>query len=435
MRGREGATSGRPATDAELISRYRDDRDEDVFDELGERHVEAARRFAGQLTCNDEAAENLLAEAFEVARAELVRGDGPDLAFRPYVLALVRDVAGAWASDGKRLLLADGYDALASSRDAVDENSLAARAFARMPERWRVALWHTAVEGESPAGIAPLLGLSPAAVNTLVQRARDGLRRVYLQADLDDDVPRECHETRDLLAEEARGRLSRKDRAALDEHIDACGRCRAVARDVEEIDASLTELVGGAVLGAFAPAYALPPDPSAAERGAAAPRRRVAPLAAVFAGVGIVVVAASAFAVINMSGSDGTDSAAARATPGASSTAPSTQPSTGPSDWTARPSHRAHHHSATPSPSASTPGRSTAPASNTSSPQHHSRSHGSATHHPSGRLTSHPDPTGGRPSKSKKPDPTPSKSHGHSSSPSPSPTKTCNPWNPACWFD
>ena len=434
MRGREGATSGRPATDAELISRYRDDRDEDVFDELGERHVEAARRLAGQLTCNDEAAENLLAEAFEVARAELVRGDGPDLAFRPYLLALVRDVAASWASDGKRLLLADGYDALAASRDGVDEDSLAARAFARMPERWRVALWHTAVEGESPANIAPLLGLSPAAVNTLVQRARDGLRRVYLQADLDDDVPRECHEMRDLLADEARGRLSRKDRTALDEHIDGCDRCRAVARDVEEIDAHLGELVGGAVLGPFAAAYALPPDPSAAEEGAVPPRRRAAPLAAVFAGVGIVVVAASAFAVINMSGSgDPTDNAASQATPGASSTAPSAQPSTGPSDWTAWPTHQArHHHSATPDPNSPSDEPSTSRSSN--SPQHTGRSHGSKTRHPSGHLSSHPHPTSQSPSKSRKPQPSPTKSHGDSPSPTPTPTDSCPQWNPVCWF-
>lgn len=427
MPGREDATSGRPATDAELITRYRESGDDDVFDELGERHVEAARRLATQLTCNEDAAENLLAEAFEIARTELARGDGPDLAFRPYMLTLVRDVAAEWAQDGKRLLLADGYDALAASRDAVTDDSLAARAFARMPERWRVALWHTAVEGESPADIAPLLGLSPSAVNTLVQRARDGLRRVYLQADLDDEVPRECHEMRDRMAEDARGRLSRRQRGALDEHVDTCDRCRAVYRDVAEIDANLAELVGGAVLGPFAAGYILPPDVSMAAEAGEPRRRRAMPVAAVFAGVGIVVVGASAFAVISMSGSDDTHNTA-QATPGATAPGTTAQPSTGPSDWTAWPSHKPRKTTNTPDPN-TTSARPHSPDShdgkhkggNVSGGQHG----GDSSKSPSKR----PPSTQPQPTKSThRPSPT------KSNSPSPTPSDTCGVLDPSCWF-
>ena len=427
MPGREDATAGRPATDAELITRYRESAEDDVFDELGERHVEAGRRLATQLTCNEDAAENLLAEAFEIARTELARGDGPDLAFRPYMLALVRDVAGEWAQDGKRLLLADGYDALAASRDAVADDSLAARAFARMPERWRVALWHTAVDGESPAGIAPLLGLSPSAVNTLVQRARDGLRRVYLQADLDDEVPRECHEVRDRMAEDARGRLSRRQRNALEEHLDACDRCRAVYRDVAEIDANLAALVGGAVLGPFAPGSILPSAVPAAAAAGAPRRRRAMPVAAVFAGVGIVVVGASAFAVISMSGGDDSRTTA-QATPGATAPGTTAQPSTGPSDWTAWPSHTPRKTTSTPHPSP-TSARPHSPDShngehkggNVSDGRHGGDSSESPSKH---QPSSHPRPT----KSTHKPSPT------KSNSPSPSPSDTCGFLDPSCWW-
>lgn len=434
MPGREDPTPGRPATDAELITRYRDSGADDVFDELGERHVEAARRLAAQLTSNEDAAENLLAEAFEIARTELARGNGPDLAFRPYLLTLVRDVAGEWSTDGKRLLLSDGYDALAAARDGVDDTSLAARAFARMPERWRVALWHTAVEGESPADIAPLLGLSPSAVNTLVQRARDGLRRVYLQADLDDEVPRECHDMRDRMAEDARGRLSRRHRGALDDHIDNCDRCRAVFRDVAEVDASLGKLVGGAVLGPFAAGYVLPPDPSMAEEAGEPRRRRAVPLAAVFAGVGIVVVGASAFAVISMSGGDDTRSTA-QATPGARTTAPGTsaQPSTGPRDWTAWPSHRPHRsESDTPDPhTSSAPSHTASDSDDGGDDDDGDQSHEPRTRQPGGHVPS---------SQPQSPShPQPSKSH-HSSpppethSPTPTPSDSCGFLDPSCWF-
>ena len=40
------------------------------------------------------------------------------------------------------------------------ESGLAARAFARLPERWQTVLWHTEVEQECPADVAPVLGLT-----------------------------------------------------------------------------------------------------------------------------------------------------------------------------------------------------------------------------------------------------------------------------------
>ena len=64
------------------------------------------------------------------------------------------------------------------------ERTMAARAFATLPERWQAVLWHLEVEGDSPADIAPLFGLSANAVSALGYRAREGLRQAYLQEHL-----------------------------------------------------------------------------------------------------------------------------------------------------------------------------------------------------------------------------------------------------------
>lgn len=45
--------------------------------------------------------------------------------------------------------------------------SVAAEAFASLPERWRMVLWHLEVEGETPAEVAPLLWLTPNGVSAL----------------------------------------------------------------------------------------------------------------------------------------------------------------------------------------------------------------------------------------------------------------------------
>ena len=52
-----------------------------------------------------------------------------------------------------------------------------------------MVLWHTEVEQQKPADIAPLLGMSANSVSALAYRAREGLRQAFLSqhaADPDD---------------------------------------------------------------------------------------------------------------------------------------------------------------------------------------------------------------------------------------------------------
>ena len=70
------------------------------------------------------------------------------------------------------------------------ETGAAARAFQSLPERWQLVLWHLEVEGQKPADIAPLLGISANSVSALAYRAREGLRQAFVSMhaqDADDE--------------------------------------------------------------------------------------------------------------------------------------------------------------------------------------------------------------------------------------------------------
>src|SRR5699024_4199295 len=102
---------------------------------------------------------------------------------------------------------------------AQQENAIVARAFASLPERWLVVLWHTEVEGEYPAQVAVLLGITPNAVTSLAFRAREGLREAYLQAHLADTAAARCRATVDRLGAWTRGTLSRRENAQVQDHL------------------------------------------------------------------------------------------------------------------------------------------------------------------------------------------------------------------------
>ena len=178
------ATSIEAPGDAELISAVRGG-DTDAYGALFERHVEAARRLARQLVSPGDA-EDLVSEAFVKVLGVLQRGGGPDVAFRAYLLTAVRRLQVDRFRATSRLHTTDDMEAFDPGVPFVDtavegfESAAAARAFASLPERWQLVLWHTEVEGDRPADIAPLLGMSANSVSALAYRAREGLRQAFL---------------------------------------------------------------------------------------------------------------------------------------------------------------------------------------------------------------------------------------------------------------
>jgi hypothetical protein len=144
----------------------------------------------------------------------------------------------------------------------------AAAAFASLPERWRTVLWHTEVEEETPAEIAPLLGMRPNGVAALAYRAREGLRQAYLRAHLPDVEGRECRATVSKLAGWVRRSVPVPLGRKITRHLAVCSDCRARADTLSRVNEELRASVAPALLGtAFAAAYA-PVSGAAAVSGA-----------------------------------------------------------------------------------------------------------------------------------------------------------------------
>ncbi len=245
--------------DAELISAVRGG-DVSAYGELFERHVEAARRLARQLVSPADA-DDLVSNAFAKVLAVLQRGGGPDVAFRAYLLTAVRRLHVDQIRAGSKLQTTDdiaAFDPGEPFRDtAVEgfENAAAAKAFASLPERWQLVLWHTEVEGNKPADIAPLMGMSANSVAALAYRAREGLRQAFLTmhaGDLDED---DCRFTHQNLGAYVRNGVSRRDTAKIQDHLGECRKCMAVYLELTEVNSNLAGIIGPIVLGGAAAAY------------------------------------------------------------------------------------------------------------------------------------------------------------------------------------
>ena len=245
--------------DAELISAVRGG-DSDAYGELFARHVDAARRLARQLAGHADA-DDLVSDAFTKVLTVLQRGGGPDLAFRAYLLTAVRRLHVDRIRAGSRLRPVDDltpFDPGLPFQDTAVEgfdNAAAARAFASLPERWQMVLWHTEVEQQKPADIAPLLGMSANSVSALAYRAREGLRQAFLSQHATDPDDVDCAWTRDHLGAYVRGGLSRRDAARVDDHLSACRACAAVYLELTEVNSGLAALLAPLLLGTAGASY------------------------------------------------------------------------------------------------------------------------------------------------------------------------------------
>ncbi len=289
--------------DAELISAVRGG-DVDAYGELFARHVDAARRLARQLAGPADA-DDLVSDAFAKVLTVLQRGGGPDLAFRAYLLTAVRRLHVDRLRSGARLRPVDDltpFDPGLPFHDtAVEgfENAAAARAFASLPERWQMVLWHTEVEQQKPADIAVLLGMSANSVSALAYRAREGLRQAFISQHAADPDDVDCSWTRDHLGAYIRGGLSRRDAARVDDHLAGCRACTAVYLELTEVNSGLAVLLAPLLLGAAGAGYLSSSSGAAAGVGSgfALARTWVAEHASLAAISGVALTAAACVAV------------------------------------------------------------------------------------------------------------------------------------------
>jgi RNA polymerase sigma factor (sigma-70 family) len=243
--------------DAELITAAREG-DERAYEELYRRHSPSAHRFARSLGGQAADVEDVVADAFVRMLAALKSGNGPAAAFRPYLLSAVRNAFYDNARRTAREQPVEDLAPLAAESPFVDpvmvadESRLVAAAFRDLPDRWQVVLWHTEVENERAAEVAPLLGISANAVAALAYRARAGLRDRYLQAHLGSAFDEQCRPTAGLLAAYTRNRLSRTEAERVRAHLGGCGRCQLLFVELADVNKRLGLVLGSIVLGAGA---------------------------------------------------------------------------------------------------------------------------------------------------------------------------------------
>ncbi len=240
--------------DRELIDRVRGG-DLEAYDPLYQRHARSALLHARHWARTEAAAEDLRAEAFTRVLHAIRNGNGPTEAFRPYLLTTMRHVARDWAEGDRRLLLVPDLIDIEAPQPQADpviaalERSLAGQAFMTLPERWQTVLWHTEVEGEGPAQLAPKLGMEPAAVAALSYRAREGLKQAYLQAHITEIGKETCRPYAEKLGTAARGKLGPREKAKLQGHLRTCAECAGLLAMLKYVNAHIGVLVAPAAVG------------------------------------------------------------------------------------------------------------------------------------------------------------------------------------------
>ncbi|GAA1725630.1 sigma-70 family RNA polymerase sigma factor [Aeromicrobium alkaliterrae] len=252
------ATPGQ-VSDADLISAVRAG-DTEAYGVLFERHRAAAERLARQLV-SGLGADDLVSDAFLKVLGVLQRGGGPDEAFRAYLLTSVRRLHIDGIRSSKRERTTDDDAALDQPVDFVDpaamefERGAAGEAFRSLPERWQLVLWHIDVERQSPAEVAPLLGMAPNSVSALAYRAREGLRRAYLQQHLAPTLDSECRDATSKLGSHVRHGLAARETRKIEEHLDTCARCTGLYLELRDVNSSLGAVLGPILLGSAATGY------------------------------------------------------------------------------------------------------------------------------------------------------------------------------------
>lgn len=178
-------------TDDQIIRAVREG-DNRHFALLWFRHAEAAR-CAARLIAPLADPDDLVSEAFATILRLTRSGGGPNDAFRPYLLATVRNTAARWAHWDEVLPIdvLSEHDFGRGEADPIErasERAVIVETLLTLTPRYRALLWYLNVEGMKPRELAPLMGMTPNAVSVLAFRARDSFRKAWLDTQPDADT-------------------------------------------------------------------------------------------------------------------------------------------------------------------------------------------------------------------------------------------------------
>jgi RNA polymerase sigma factor (sigma-70 family) len=219
----------------------------EAFAELFARYRRPGLRLAGYFS-NSVDANDIVAESFAQVYDLLRRGKGPQTSFRAYLFTSIRHEAGRRAKMRKRIMPTDDVETVDQpvlfGNGAIDrfERDLVRAAFASLPQRWQTVLWHLDVDGRKPREVAPLMGLTPNSVSALAYRARDGLRKAYLDQHITTtgtSLAAECRGIRLGFVDDLRGSATERDSTAISSHLETCASCKGVHLELEELSSHL----------------------------------------------------------------------------------------------------------------------------------------------------------------------------------------------------
>jgi RNA polymerase sigma factor (sigma-70 family) len=267
--------------DEELIERTRRG-DRRAFAELWRRHYRSGITVARSFTTLD--ADDLVSESFARIYKRTLDGGGPRGAFRPYLYTTIRNLASTWGTQRAKHVNVDELDDFEPTESAEEpvarslDRTLTVQAYRSLPARWQTVLWYTEVEGLDPHEVAPILGMSANSVAALSYRAREGLRKAWLQAHVSDATASgTCAWVLERVGEHARRSLTERETQKLQSHLAVCPKCSVVSEEVDDIGARLAMVmlplllggvVGGTLLAAASATGGAATAASAASAGA-----------------------------------------------------------------------------------------------------------------------------------------------------------------------
>ena len=197
-----------------------------TFERLYRAHVADVYRYALALTGNRSDAEDVTQTTFMQAYRALDRGEHP-VKPRNWLITVAHNVCRQRFRETARRPVEVEYfedvgEALVPSEDGPTATDIQ-RALGQLALSQREALVMRELEGRSYAEIAKTMGLTVAAVETLIFRARRALRE-QLEGSLS------CSEAEAALSLQLDRQLGRSEAGLLRGHLRACESCRRLAR-------------------------------------------------------------------------------------------------------------------------------------------------------------------------------------------------------------
>jgi RNA polymerase sigma factor (sigma-70 family) len=228
-----------------LAQRSRTDR---AFERLYRRHVADVYRYSLAVLRNPADAEDVTQTTFLNAYRAFARGERPDAA-QNWLIKIAHNVClQRFRNSARRPHEVAFEDEIAAPIVQEQQGPSAEdirRGLGQLAFNQRAALVARELEGRSYAEIGEILGLSVAAVETLIFRARRALRE-QLEGSLT------CVEAELAISRQLDRRLLRGDKGALRAHLRECGECATFARRLRAQRSALKALAAVPLPGSLA---------------------------------------------------------------------------------------------------------------------------------------------------------------------------------------